>query len=269
MPPSRDHDGNSHLVHSSIAMGTKGETPADEGGAIHVAALTAKSRRAPPEACSENFAVEWIDDTGARRHLSSIKHIARYFGIAPSTVRKWAHLPSEDISFYTGGGSDKRAKLALTINSKTWGRGELRLLDDCPEVRSSGLMVEQLDRPRIHWPSDAPYYVRDKAHCQVICPEWNRMYPVKVEENVPIFADEVVYANPEMVSALPAPPVADAPEAEAPPAPAEPPPPVHDGAGAIPPRPPPHPAQLDSVINRKQAKSAEHLRSHFPKNPFC
>ena len=82
MPPSRDHDGDSRLVHSSIALATKGEgTPADKGGAVHVAALTARSRRAPPEACSGNIAVEWIDDTGAGRHLSSIKHIAKYFGV--------------------------------------------------------------------------------------------------------------------------------------------------------------------------------------------
>jgi len=228
---------------------------------------------ATKEACSGSIALEWIDDTGAGRHLSSIKHIARYFGVSPETVLKWAHAPSENISFYTGGGSDKKAKLALTIISKVWGRGELRLLDDCPEVRSSGMIVEDLDRPRIHWPGDAPYYVRDKAHCQVVCPEWNRIYPVKVEENVPIFADEVVYTNPGPVHALPAPPVDEAPGGE-PPAPAA--PPLADGEGAgiavaPPPPPPPPPAHLDSLIERKrkEATSAEHLRTHFPKNPFC
>ena len=180
-------------------------------GSSIVCAMPGRPRPAAKDACSGSFLVEWIDDTGAGRHLSSIKHIARYFGISPEVVLKWAHAPSEDISFYTGGGSDKKAKLALTIISQMWGRGELRLLDDCPEVRSSGIIVEDLDRPRIHWPGDAPYYVRDKAHCQVICPEWNRIYPVRVEENVPIFADEVVYANPDIVHALPAPPEEEQP----------------------------------------------------------
>ena len=249
------------------------------------------------EACSDNIACEWIDDTGAGRHLSSIKHIARYFGVSPETVLKWAHNPSEDISFYTGGGSDKKAKLALTTVSTEWGNNELRLLDDCPEVRSSGLIVEELDRPRIHWPGDAPYYVRDKKLGQVVCPEWNRIYPVRVEENVPIFSDEVVYAdpeevpalllernwlpffsdeavyaNPEEVRTLPAPPEDEAPGGE-PPAPAAPPPADGEGAGIAiaPPPPPPPPAHLDSLIERKrkEATSAEHLRTHFPKNPFC
>jgi len=100
-----------------------------------IGAMPVRPLRSKKEARSGSFAVEWIDDTGAGRHLSSIKHIARYFGISPEIVLKWAHAPSEDISFYTGGGSDKKAKLALTIISEMWGRGELRLLDDCPEVR--------------------------------------------------------------------------------------------------------------------------------------
>ena len=148
----------------------------------------------PPQ--SGRIPVQWIDDTGAGRHLSSIKHICEYFGVAPGLVRKWAHAPSEDISFYTGGGKGKRAKLALTTLSHEWGKSELRLLDDCPEVRSSGLIVAETGRARIHLPGEMPFYVRDPAHCEAKCPEWNRIYPAKVEENVPFFDDEVVYTIP-------------------------------------------------------------------------
>ena len=131
----------------------------------------------------------------------------------------------------------------------------MSLLEDCPEVRSSGLIVEDLDRPRIHWPGEFPYYVRDKTQCQVVCPEWNRNYPITVAENVLIFADEVVYANPEKISALPAPPAADAPEAGPLPGPAAPPPPGHEAEQIVPPPPPPHPAQLDSMIERKRREA--------------
>ena len=122
--------------------------------------------------------------------------------------------------------------------------------------------------------------VSRKAHCQVICPEWNRIYLVKIEENVPIFADKVVYANLEKVIALSAPPAADASEAAPspaanapgavePPAPATPPAPAPEDEQVVPPPPPPHPSQLDSVIERKrrEATSAEHRIT--PKNPFA
>jgi len=135
-------------------LGPEPSSPPASGDNI-VSAMPGRPLPATKDACSGSIAVEWIDDTGAGRHLSSVKHIARYFGVSPETVLKCAHEPSEEISFYTGGGSDKKAKLALTIVSKMWGRGELRLLDDCPEVRSSGMIVEELDRPRIHWPGDA------------------------------------------------------------------------------------------------------------------
>ena len=49
--------------------------------------------------------------------------------------------PLEDLSFYTGGGSDKKAKLALTILLELWARGEMRLLEDCPKSPERSLVM--------------------------------------------------------------------------------------------------------------------------------
>ena len=98
--------------------------------------------------------VEWIDDTGAGRHLGSIKHYVKHFGIDKNTVLSAADKPSQKVSFYTGGGDGKKARLALNFSSELWGECEQHLLEDCPDVRSSHLLVEGLKRPRIHWPGE-------------------------------------------------------------------------------------------------------------------
>ena len=116
--------------------------------------------------------VEWIDDSGAGRHLGSVKHYVKHFGIDENVITNAAHKPSREVSFYTGGGDGKKAKLALGTHSNTWGECEQHLLDDCPDVRSSYLLVENLQRPRVHWPGSLPFYIKDASKAQLICPEW-------------------------------------------------------------------------------------------------
>ena len=53
-----------------------------------------------------------------REEAGGIKHICKHFGIDRETVLQWAHPPSEDILFYTGGGDVKKAQLALTVISE-------------------------------------------------------------------------------------------------------------------------------------------------------
>ena len=104
------------------------------------------------------FEVELIDDTGAGRHLSSIKHYVKHLGVQEDVIREAARTPSQAVSFYTGGDNQK-AGLALNSYSDAWGSCEQHLLDDCPDVRASALFVEELQRPRIHWCGELPYYI--------------------------------------------------------------------------------------------------------------
>jgi len=67
----------------------------------------AKPGTPPSPPSSVSIAVEWIDDTGAGRHLSSIKHICKHFAVTPEVVHKWSHFPSENLSFVTGGERQK------------------------------------------------------------------------------------------------------------------------------------------------------------------
>ena len=93
---------------------------------------------------------------------------------------------------------------------------------------------------------------------------------------MPIFRDEVLIADPTLVSATPAPPAGDPAAPDPPvqqPAPAE----AEAEAEAAPeeaevvgdPPPPPEPAESRAERQKKEALSPQHLATHFPKNPFC
>ena len=80
------------------------------------------------------YRVELLDDTGAGRHLGSIKQVPE------GCIKQFATKPCRAMSFYTGGGDGKKAALALNFNSDAWGACEQHLLADCPDVRrSSGI----------------------------------------------------------------------------------------------------------------------------------
>jgi hypothetical protein len=213
--------------------------------------------------------VEWIDDSGAGRHLGSVKHYVNHFGIDKDTIKSAAYPPSQKVWFYTGGGDGKKASLALATKSDLWGECEQHLLDDCPEARSSYFLVDTLQRPRIHWPGSLPFYIKDASKAKLVCPEWNKIYADRVDENVPIFSDTITLGD--SVNALPAAPAdeegAAAPDAEpevAVPA---------DGQGSeVAAEPPPQPvAERESRSERlrREATSAKHLMTHYPKNPYC
>ena len=180
------------------------------------------------------------------------------------------------MSFYTGGGDNKKASLALTHSSDTWGVCEQHLLDNCPDVRSSGLLVESLQRPRIHWPGQLPYYIRDISQAQVVCTEDNKIYADRVEENVPIFKD-IITLTPDVAAATaaaaaePEPGEAQEPQGDDPVAPEAAGPLAEDQGGeavAVPPPPDP-PGESREERLRAEAKSAKHLMCHYPKNPYC
>ena len=174
------------------------------------------------------------------------------------------------MSFYTGGGDGKKARLALNFSSELWGECEQHLLEDCPDVRSSHLLVEGLQRPRIHWPGELPYYIKDLTKAKVICPESNRIYADRIDENVPIFSDTIFFDG--VAKALPAAPAEEEPVAPSP-ASADAVVPAADQGGeavAVPPPPAPHPESLSREDRlRLEATSPEHLMTHFPKNPYC
>ena len=53
------------------------------------------------------------------------------------------------------------------------------------------MLVEELQGPRIHWPGQLPYYIKDVTKAKVICAESNKIYADRIDENVPIFTDTI------------------------------------------------------------------------------
>ena len=210
--------------------------------------------------------VEWIDDTGAGRHLGSLKYYDKHLGISKHDLLPYTHQPSELVNFSTGGG-ERGAECALTFSSDNWGECEQHLLPDCPDLRSSGLLVEELQRPRIHWPGQLPYYIRDVTKAKITCAESNKIYADRMEENAPIFIDKVKLHT--VSGAMPA-----AVERESGPPPPD---PANQGGEEEPDLVVPPPPELPEGIEResrierlkREATSPAHLISHFPKNPYC
>ena len=105
---------------------------------------------------------------------------------------------------YTGGGAGKKAKLAITHQSETWGICAQHLLDSCLDVRASFLSVEDLQRPHVPCPGSILFCIIDKTKARLTCDESNKIYACRVGENVVVFADEIeLQAGP--VGVLPAP----------------------------------------------------------------
>ena len=262
-----------------VLLGTRGWMPRILATLATFAAPVQQCLSGDPSAIK----VEWIDDSGAGRHLGSIKHYVKHFGIDEDVIKNAAQPPSQAVSFYTGGGDGKKAKLALGTQSDVWGECEQHLLDDCPDVRSSFLLVETLQRPRVHWPGSLPFYIKDASKATLTCPEWNKIYADRVDENVPIFSDTITIgataaALPASAEEEAAPPEVDKPGGpsseivepegvlpEIAPLPGD-----QGGEVGIPPPPEPVGERLSREERlRKEANSPDHLRWHFPKNQFC
>ena len=207
----------------------------------------------------QTFEVEWVDDSGAGRHLGSAKDLIRQ-GIPEQLVKEFSQRTSSPVEFSTGGG-DHGSKHTIGFHSDTWGSSNTYLLKSCPLVRSQGLNVNGLNRPYIWLPGHLPFYVLDLSKLTIKCDEDNKLYAHRVQENVPYFKETVTFTH-GLVSTL-------SPEELNQPAEEENlqgdvgPAVAHAANGDI--------VDLAPRLERIQAEalSSKHLISHFPKNPLC
>lgn len=208
----------------------------------------------------QTFELEWVDDSGAGRHLGSAKDLIRQ-GIPEHLVKEFSQLASSPVDFSTGGG-DHGSKHTVGFHSDAWGSSNTYLLKSCPLVRSQGLNVNELSRPYIWLPGQMPFYVLDSTKLTIKCDEQNKLYAHRVHENVPYFK-ETVTLLPGLVNTL-SPEERNQPAEEAIPHEVD----VEPTAA--------HVADGDIIdpasrLQRLQAESlsSRHLISHFPKNAMC
>ena len=67
-------------------------------------------------------------------------------------------------------------------------------LEKCPLVRSTGLDVTS-GKAFVWLPDSLPFFVKDPSQLQIVCPEENRFYAIRIEEHAPIFTSQVKFAN--------------------------------------------------------------------------
>ena len=246
--------------------------------------------------------IEWIQDTGAGRNMGGLKSV-------PKELRHLVSNATTEVSFHTGGGTVdgclalgvdgelSGANQTYLLNGSPWaqatgiqvnkhGNAFLWIPDDSGEAK--------------------PFTVRKEhmKHLKIRCPKRYRRYADKLHENVPFIREKVklqnvndhteVWGTPYSVggsssSSAGQPPgpaddelnrsrTAPAPTAAQPaPAPAEP----AQVAPAVQQQPAPaEPAQAAPAVQpqgresaedrqRREARSVEHMRSHYPANPFC
>ena len=97
-----------------------------------------------------NYVVEYINDTGAGRTISSLSTFESQ-GISGKTLRNFIDTASSPINFETGGGNVP-ANQSLGFTSKLLGRRECYLLEESPFAVSTGETVNALKQPFIWLP---------------------------------------------------------------------------------------------------------------------
>ena len=137
-----------------------------------------------------SFCVDWIADSGAGRSLGSVSSLEA--GGIPSNIIQQNSTSTEfPINFATGGGS-RKGELTIGYHGDVFGFTNAYLLPKgCPMVRSLGEIVNQQDRPFVWLPGELPFFATSSEFIQVACSEQDRIVANRVEENVPIFRENI------------------------------------------------------------------------------
>jgi hypothetical protein len=224
-------------------------------------------------ATTDSVWFEWLGDTGAGRNMGGLNTL-------PTHLHKLVQASRNPVAFSTGGGP-QAGKQSVNTTGSLSGTCETFIVANSPCALSMGIQVNQRKNALIWLPNTSsedaealPFIVK-REHLNKLklrIPNKFRNYATRLDENVPIWREKVKVTLNNVVPAMSGSVVAPddelaqaVPEAEA--APAEAPQPDgqndDDGEEQL--------AIIPSVKERltEEAKSAAHLLTHFPKNPYC
>ena len=139
---------------------------------------------------SSSFCVDWIADSGAGRSLGSVSSLEAD-GIPSGLIKDNTTITEFPIDFATGGGA-RRGDQTIGYEGDVFGHTNAYLLPKgCPLVRSLGEIVNQQDRPFIWLPGELPFFATSSDLLQIACSHDNRIVAHRIEENVPIFRENI------------------------------------------------------------------------------
>ena len=139
---------------------------------------------------SSSFCVDWIADSGAGRSLGSVSSLEAG-GIPSGLIKDNTTTTEFPIDFATGGGA-RRGDQTIGYEGDVFGHTNAYLLPKgCPLVRSLGEIVNQQNRPFIWLPGELPFFVNSVDLLQIACSHEDRIVAHRVEENVPIFRENI------------------------------------------------------------------------------
>ncbi len=136
-----------------------------------------------------SYRLEWVADSGAGKDLASIEALVEQ-GVPSSIVQSCAQA-DEPIKFETGNGvtvSDTRVE----CSGSRFGKSSFCILDSCPVVRSLGALVSS-GRPFVWIPGQLPFLGDSIEDVQISANKDRIQLADRVEDNVPIFVEEVQF----------------------------------------------------------------------------
>ena len=129
-----------------------------------------------------------MNDSGAGRIILS-KDALIAQGFPKSVIDANVGTASQNMQFECGGGDINSSK-SIGLTGPNIGQTEGYVLDKAPFAASMGEIVAS-GRPLIWITGQKPFHVNDQSKLKIICPLKNRQYADRVEENVPIFKEDI------------------------------------------------------------------------------
>ena len=137
-----------------------------------------------------SFCLDWIADSGAGRSLGSVSSLEAG-GIPSSLIQQNSTSTEFPINFATGGGT-KKGEHTIGYQGDVFGFTNAYLLPKgCPMVRSLGEIVNSQDRPFVWMPGQLPYFALSSDRIQVQIADEDCIEANRVEENAPIFRQNI------------------------------------------------------------------------------
>ena len=137
----------------------------------------------------DTYNISYIMDSGAGRTILSVDSLVQQ-GVPKSLVNKYADNASTPVVFDTGGGEQPSAK-SLGLFGGSLVSQEGYLLEKSPLAVSLGDIVNRHNRAFIWVPNQLPYLVSNPEKLSITCPFKFRQYASHLDQNVPIFTDQV------------------------------------------------------------------------------
>ena len=141
----------------------------------------------------KSYTIEYINDSGAGRTLCSRRALESQ-GVPPKVISAAIGAASAPVKFDTAGGI-KSVDKSVALTSSGLGVAEAYMLQDSPIAVSMGETVIKRGMPFIWIPPDLSYHVTDPSKVTVKCDSKYRRYAHRIEENVPIWREDIIVSS--------------------------------------------------------------------------